>query len=104
MAKRSGYVSSAAASWLGLPAGNGPSLLLLTPMIQNHVLVCEKNICGKQVANRLHDARSGEIPFGIVVTAHDQDTGMVTLHLNDEVVKISEVPVVAGENDARLTV
>jgi len=68
-------------------------------MIENDILVEQGDIRGKQVSNGPHDAWCREVPLRVIIAAHHKNAGMVAFDLGNQVVKIKEIAVIAGEEN-----
>jgi len=64
-------------------------------MIQDDELVGNGNIGSQQIRHRMPDSAGGEIAPGVVFATDDKDSGMMSLRLQDKIVKVFKVMVVA---------
>jgi hypothetical protein len=73
------------------------------PLVQNDILIGNRNRGRQKLADSSDNAAAGKVAAGIIVSANDQDSEMMTLHGNHEIVQILKVGVVPAQKDPLLT-
>src|SRR5207237_4372542 len=69
----------------------------LAPVIQDRELIRDWHACCQQLADGPNDASWGQVPPGIVLLANNKDTRMMPSQCRRQIVQVSEIVMVAGQ-------